>query len=281
VSARRLVDRARVTGVYVLIGLVGTAAFGWPFLLPADAAPATAHSADAPLVAAAVAGLVVTAIALEVRQGRMNGATVALLGVLAATGGLLRLLALPGGGSGIFFLIVIAGAAFGARFGLLLGILAMATSSVITGGIGPWLPFQMLALGFMGAGAGALRRPLRRSPLPLAVGILCLYGWGWGFGYGGIMNLWFWPFVIDGGPLSYAPGLSVAEIARRYAAFYAVTSFGWDAAAALTNAILIGLTGGPLLRSMARFADRLDPVVEFLDTSPAGPAADPPARAIT
>jgi energy-coupling factor transport system substrate-specific component len=281
-SAGRLADRARDTGVYVLIGVVGTAAFLWPFLLPADAAPATAHSADAPLVAAAVAGLVVAAIALEVRQGRMNGATVALLGVLAATGGLLRLFALPGGGNGIFFLIIIAGAAFGARFGLLLGILAMATSSVVTGGIGPWLPFQMLALGFMGAGAGALRPLLRRIPLPLAVGILCLYGWLWGFLYGGIMNLWFWPFIVDGGPLSYAPGLSVPEIARRYAAFYAVTSFGWDAAAALTNAVLIALTGGPLLRSMARFADRLDPVVEFVDVGPAaGHAGNPSARAVT
>jgi energy-coupling factor transport system substrate-specific component len=156
----------------------------------------------------------------------------------------------------------------------------MATSSVVTGGIGPWLPFQMLALGFMGAGAGALRRPLRRSPLPLAVGILCLYGWGWGFGYGGIMNLWFWPFVIDGGPLSYAPGLSVAEIARRYAAFYAVTSFGWDAAAALTNAILIASRAarccGPWPAS---------PTASTRWWSSSTPArrapADPPARAIT
>ena len=50
--------------------------------------------------------------------------------------------------------MILAGAAFGPRFGLLLGLSAMAVSAVVTGGIGPWLPFQMLALAWMGAGAG-------------------------------------------------------------------------------------------------------------------------------
>ena len=87
--------------------------------------------------------------------------------MLAACAGLLRLIDLPGGGSGIFFLVVLAGAAFGPRFGLLLGLCAMAVSAIITGGIGPWLPFQMLALGWMGAGAGfvgLLTAPLRPPP---------------------------------------------------------------------------------------------------------------------
>ena len=48
---------------------------------------------------------------------------------------------------------ILAGAALGPRFGLLLGLCAMAVSAVVTGGIGPWLPFQMLALSWMGAGA--------------------------------------------------------------------------------------------------------------------------------
>jgi energy-coupling factor transport system substrate-specific component len=90
----------------------------------------------------------------------------------------------------------------------------------------------------------------------------------WGFVYGAIMNLWFWPFIVDGGPLSYQPGLPVAAALQRYAAFYAVTSFAWDAAAAFVNATLIALTGRALLRSMARFADRLDPVATFDDAEP-------------
>ena len=78
--------------------------------------------------------------------------------MLSATAGLLRLVDLPGNNAGIFFLVVLAGAAFGPRFGLLLGICSMAVSAVVTGGIGPWLPFQMLALGWMGGGAGVVGR---------------------------------------------------------------------------------------------------------------------------
>lgn len=256
-----VVDRVRSNVVYLLVGVIGAAAFLYPFWLPSRAAPLQAHAGDAPLVAATVGALAVAAVVLEVRRGTMNGATIALLGVLGASAGLLRLVDLPGGGSGIFFLVVLAGAAFGARFGLLLGLTAMSTSAVITGGIGPWLPFQMLALAWMGAGAGALGRASRRLPLRLEVAVLALYGWAWGFVYGAILNLWFWPFVDDGGALSWASGLGLVETLQRYWSFYVVTSFGWDAAGGLANAALIALTGGALLPSLRRFAIRLEPVV--------------------
>ncbi len=41
------------------------------------------------------------------------------------------------------------------------------------------------------------------------------------------------------------------------------TSLGWDAAAAVTNAVLILVVGVVLMRSLRRFAHRLDPAVEF------------------
>ena len=148
--------------VYVLMIVIGAAAFLYPFWLPATALTDQAHNGDAPLIAALVGALVVAAVALEVRRGTMNGATVALLGVLSASAGLLRLIDLPGGGSGIFFLIVLAGAAFGPRFGLLLGLCSMAVSAIVTGGIGPWLPFQMLALGV----DGRRRRAARPRDMP-------------------------------------------------------------------------------------------------------------------
>jgi hypothetical protein len=122
----------------------------------------------------------------------MTGATVAILGVLSAIAGLLRLLDLPGGGSGMFFLVVLAAAAFGPRFGLLLGLCSMVVSAVVTGGIGPWLPFQMLALGWMGGLAGFVGLVTARMTARLEVLVLAAYGWIWGFVYGGIMNLWFW-----------------------------------------------------------------------------------------
>ena len=254
--------------VYALVVVVGAGAFLYPFWLPRQALPTAAHAGDAPLVAAAVGLLVVAAVTLELRRGAMNGAAVAVLGALSAIGGLLRLLDLPGGGSGIFFLVVLAGAAFGARFGMLLGLCAMATSAVLTGGIGPWLPFQMLALGWMGGCAGLVGRATRRLPPPVEVAVLAVVGWVWGFAFGAIMNLWFWPFALGDGPLSWVPGMSFSETLDRYRAFYAATSLAWDAAAALTNAVLIVVTGRPLLASMRRVAGRLDPVVELEGPGP-------------
>ncbi|MCB1016475.1 MAG: ECF transporter S component [Acidimicrobiales bacterium] len=256
--------RARPVAVYLLMLLLGAGAFLYPFWLPSEALPSQAHAGDAPLVAALVGALVVGAVTLEVRRGTMNGSTVALLGVLSAASGLLRLLDLPGGGSGIFFLVVLAGAAFGPRFGLLLGICSMALSAVVTGGIGPWLPFQMLALGWMGAGAGLVGRATVRLPAGAEVGVLAAYGWIWGFLYGAIMNLWFWPFALGDGELSWNPGLSLGETLDRYWSFYVATSLPWDAAGALANAVLIVATGAAVLASLRRFAHRLEPVVELV-----------------
>ena len=124
-------DRFRSATVYLLVVLVGVAAFLYPFWIPGEALPAEAHAGDAPLVAAVVGALATMAVTLEVRRGTMNGTTVALLGMLSALAGLMKLLDLPGGGSGLFFLVVLAGAAFGPRFGLLLGLSSFLVSAVL------------------------------------------------------------------------------------------------------------------------------------------------------
>jgi energy-coupling factor transport system substrate-specific component len=262
-TAPRPAGRTRPVLVYVLTVVIGAGAFLYPFWLPSRALPNTAHAGDAPLVAAIVGALVVATIALEVRRGTMTGGTVAILGVLAAIGGLLRLLTLPGGGNGIYFVIILAAVAFGPRFGLLLGMCAMAVSAIVTGGIGPWLPFQMLTLAWMGGAAGLLGLMTVRLAPRVEVLVLAAYGWIWGFLYGGIMNLWFWPFVRDGGALAWSPGMSVTQTLGHYWSFYVATSLAWDAASALTNAVLILVTGAALLRTLRRFAHRLDPVVDL------------------
>jgi energy-coupling factor transport system substrate-specific component len=256
-----LVDRARSVVLYALVALVGGAAFLYPFWLPAGSLPNEAHAGDAPLVAAAIGALAVAAVTLELRRGAVNGATVALLGMLSALAGFLKLLDLPGGGSGLFFLVILAGAAFGPRFGLLLGLTAFVVSAILTGGVGPWLPFQMLALGWMGAGAGLLGRATARLRLPpwVEVSALAAYGWVWGFVFGAIMNLWFWPFQ-RGGDLSWEPGLGLGETLHRYWSFYVATSFAWDAAGALANAVIILVLGVPLMGTLRRYAHRLEPV---------------------
>ncbi|HRW36891.1 MAG: ECF transporter S component [Acidimicrobiales bacterium] len=254
-----MVDRLRASAVYVLMTVLGAGAFLYPFWLPSDALQSQAHAGDAPLVAAAVGALAVVAVAMELRRGTMTGATVALLGMLSALAGLMKLLDLPGGGSGLFFLVILAGAAFGPRFGMLLGLTSFAVAAVLSGGIGPWLPFQMLALGWMAAGAGWLGRATRRLPPWGEVVVLAAYGWVWGFVFGAILNLWFWPFQ-RGGELSWAPGMGLADTLRTYWSFYVATSLAWDAAGAFANAVILLIVGRPLMATLRRYADRLEPV---------------------
>ena len=184
-------------------------------------------AATRPLWAGIIGALALTALALELRRGTMTGMTVAVLGVLAATGGLLRLVSLPLGGNGIFFVVILVGVAFGPRFGLLLGMCAMAVSAVITGGIGPWLPFQMLGTGAMGASAGWLGRATVHLRPRTEVAVVAAFGWCWGFLYGAVLNLWFWPFQRDGGELSWIPGSSVGSTLHHYWSFYVATSYPW------------------------------------------------------
>lgn len=262
-TARPLAARVQPVAIYVLVTVVGIAAFLYPFWLPTTALPDQAHAGDAPLVAGVVGALALAALLLEVRRGSMTAMTVAVLGVLAAAEGLLRLVALPLGNNAFYFFVILAAVAFGPRFGMLLGLSAMAVSAVITGGIGPWLPFQMLTLAWLGASAGWIGRWTRNLAPRTEVLVLGAFGWGWGFLFGAIMNFWFWPYQRDGGDLSWVPGSGIGTTLRHYWSFYVSTSFAFDAARALPTLLLILLTGRAVLATLRRFAHRLDPVTEF------------------
>lgn len=263
--------------IYAVITVVGLAAFLYPFWLPREAVPGEAHADLAPFLSAVLIGLLVMAIGVELRAHRMNGVTVALLGLLSATTGLLRLIDFPGGGSGMFPLLILAAAAFGPRFGLVLGMSSMALSALLTGGLGPWLPFQMLGAGWMGGSVGWLGRFTARQPPLVELLVLAAAGWLWGFGYGAILNLWSWPFVLgDTGELAWDPGSGALETLRQYYRYYVATSLAWDAAGATANAVVIYLLGRPLLASMRRFAHRLAPVVVMEDL-PASPSSGAPS----
>ena len=249
----------RRAAVYLLTAVVGIVAYAWPFWLHDASLAGTDHAGDAWLWATLLGVIVVGAVLLEVVEGTMNGATIAVLGVLASMNGLLRLLDLPGGGNAMFFLTVLAGAALGPRRGLLLGVTAMAASAVITAGVGPWLPYQMLGLGAMGAAAGGVGTLIEHAALRVQVVALAAFGWCAAFGYGALLNLWTWPLIRDGGALSYAPGLGFGETLHRYWSFYVATSFAWDAAGALANALLILFLGAPILRSLQRVRHRVSP----------------------
>jgi energy-coupling factor transport system substrate-specific component len=78
------------------------------------------------------------------------------------------------------------------------------------------------------------------------------------------MNLWSWPFLQGHGATLWRPELGLSGTLRHYWSYYVATSFAWDAAGALCNAALILVTGVALLRTLRRFAHRLDPVVQLV-----------------
>lgn len=238
----------RSAAVLVAVSAVGLAMFAWPLF--ADAESTLAHSTDAPLVFAAVLALLVIVLASEIISGGLDAKALALLGVLAATAAALRPL-----GSGVsgfqpmFIVLIMGGRALGPGFGFSLGLVSMFGSALITGGVGPWLPFQMLGAGWLGLGAGLLPRANGRAEVALVAG----YGAVAGILYGFLLNLWFWPFLTtaDSG-ISFVAGDPLAANLTRFFVFCLVTSLGFDIPRAIGNVVLIGVAGGPMLRAIRR-----------------------------
>ena len=280
-SARRVRAvrlRGRSVAAIVVASLAGVAAFGWPFLAPGTAEHAAAtgglpHSADAPWIFVALLPLLLAVVMAQLSDGGLDTKAVAMLGVLAACGAALRPL---GGGvtsaSPVFFLLIPAGRVLGRGFGFVLGAVTLFASALLTGGVGPWLPFQMLATGWVGFFAGCLPPAKGR----LEVLLLAAYGAVAGLLFGALMNLWFWPFLGTGGAphgAAYLPGAGAGANLAHYWTFYLTTSLGYDVPRALTNAALVLVAGPAVLLALRRAARRaaFDAPVEFVPAAPASP----------
>jgi energy-coupling factor transport system substrate-specific component len=244
--------------------VVGMAAFFYPFVVPVVGGGAEVSRAPlAPivlgLVAALAAAMTLADHADAVFSGGGAGKRIALLATLVAIDAALRLVPSFAGASPIFALMLIAGAVFGARFGFLMGAATLLLSAALTGGIGPWLPYQMLGAGWVGLSGGLVPR---RGPLRARVAALAALGVIWGFLFGAVVNLYSWPFAAPGlqtdAGLFWHPGLSAGESIRRYAAFYLATSFAYDLFRAIGNAALIAVAGAPAVRLLERYRRRID-----------------------
>jgi len=241
----------RASIALVVAVIVGAVAFSWPLFLRPDAGMSPLQ---APIVFALVLPLVLAIVLAELAGGGMDVKALAMLGVLAAVGTILR--PLSAGTAGfelVFFLLILAGRVFGAGFGFTLGAVTLFTSALITAGVGPWLPYQMLAAGFVGLFAGWLPRASGRAELVILAG----YGMVSAFAYGWLMDFSFWPFALAGGTaLSFDPSATPLENLHRFVVFNLVTSMGWNLGRAVTNAVLIFVVGAPLLRLLRRTARR-------------------------
>ncbi|BCJ64705.1 ECF transporter S component [Polymorphospora rubra] len=241
--------------VLVLASAAGLAMFFWP-LFAAPEPEAIAHTADAPLIFVVILPVLVAVVLAELTSGGIDAKGLAMLGVLSAINAALR--PLGAGTAGIetvFFMLVLAGRVFGPGFGFVLGCTSLFTSALLTAGVGPWLPFQMLASAWVGLGAGLLpARPRGRAEIAMLAGYGLLAAYGFGF----LMNMWFWPYTtgIDT-QLSYVAGAPLLENLHRFAVFTGVTStFGWDTGRAVTNVVAIVLAGPAVLAALRRAARR-------------------------
>jgi energy-coupling factor transport system substrate-specific component len=253
-TTRPLPLRPRSTLALAVVSVVGVLAFGWPFLLHAHAGSVNAaHTSDAPWVFIVVLPLLLLVVLAEMAEGGIDAKAIAVLGVLTACGAALRTLGGDvTGASPVFFLLMPAGRVLGRGFGFTLGALTLFASALLTGGVGPWLPFQMLAAGWVGLLAGCLPRATGR----LEIWLLAGYGALAGLLYGAVTDLWFWPFETSGlsPQISYVPGGNWLTQLHHFAAFYLATSLGWDIPRAIANAVLVLLAGRPVLLALRRAA---------------------------
>lgn len=242
--------RVRSALAVVLASVCGGALFLWP-LTGAGAAP----PALAGLVAASA---IIVLAATEIAARRLDSRRLALLAAIAAIDSALRLVVVIGilGFSPIFFLVLCAGFVYGPGFGFLCGSVSLLLSAFVTGGVGPWLPYEMLGVGWVGAIAGLVspgdRRLRRRDLIVLAI-IGGISGWL----YGALLDLWDWTTFYRGAPdFGWLPGLGGAALLARFARFYVATSFAWDTARALGNAVAVLAFGAPIAASLSRLRAR-------------------------
>jgi len=257
----RLGPRSRIA--ICLTSLIGIIAFTWP-LLASPESSIVAHSADAPWLFALTVPLLLLVLLAEISDGGMDAKSIALLGVMAAVIAALR--PLGGGIAGlepIWMVLILGGRALGPGFGFSLGAISLFASALLTGGVGPWLPFQMLGAAWVGLGAGLLPKATGRREL----GLLAIYGAVVSLLYGMLLNLWFWPFVAGlPDPIAFAAGSPVGENLVHWFRFTLITSLGYDIPRAVLTVVLILIAGRPVLLALRRVSRKaaFEPAVSIV-----------------
>ncbi len=227
--------------------------FSWPLFISAQT---QSEIQFAQLVFIILMPAILILTITEFTSERIDSRQLAMLGVLTALNAFIRMMG--AGAAGVetaFFLIIVSAYVFGSGFGFLMGACSLLVSALITGGVGPWLPFQMMAAGIIGVGAGLLPKSKR---MWLQVGVMILYGVIGAYVYGALMTLWNWPFLAGvGSDVSYLAGAGVIENLGRFLNYEIFTGgLLWDTGRAITTSILITVTAPALLTTLRRAANR-------------------------
>ncbi|MBC9735007.1 ECF transporter S component [Nocardioides marmotae] len=243
--------------VLAVASLAGLMMLCWPLLLQA---PADAR-VDPPFLFLALLPVIVAVVLAELTEGGLDARVLAVLGVLTAVQAVLR--AVSAGTAGVelvFFMLVLAGRVFGPGFGFVVGCTSIFVSALMTAGVGPWLPFQMMCSAWIGMGAGLLPRRVRGRA---EIAMLAAYGVVAAYLFGALMNLSSWPFLLGvqvpghEGSLAFVPGASLADNLATFLRYTLITSTGsFDTIRAVTNVVAIVLLGPAVLTTLRRAARR-------------------------
>lgn len=234
------------------VSLAGLALFGWPFAgggLPAST-PAWA------LMLACIGGLLL----VEAGTRQLDTRAVALLATIAAIDAALRLAVIVGigGFNPIYLLILCSGFVFGPSFGFMAGALSILVSALVGAGIGPWVPYQVFAMGWVGLVAGVAGRWRASTPGLRDVLLLAAVGGVTGYAFGALMDVTDWVPIYRGNPtLGWSPGMDASTALVHFARFYAVTSFAYDTFRAAGNVMIVLALGVPIIAALGRFRARL------------------------
>jgi energy-coupling factor transport system substrate-specific component len=271
-AAVRIAPRSVV--VLAVASFAGLMMLCWPLLLRVP----EGTRVDPPFLFLMLLPVVIAVVLAELNEGGLDARVLAILGVLSAVNAVLR--GISPGTAGVeltFFLLVLAGRVFGPGFGFVLGCTSLFASALMTAGVGPWMPYQMLCFAWVGMGAGLLPRRVtgRRE-----IAMLAVYGVVAAYAFGILMNLSGWPFILGiqvpghEGPLSYVAGAPVVENLKTFAVYTLLTSTGsWDTIRAITNAVAIVVLGPAILTTLRRASRRATVTGLVVPTRSSAPAS--------
>ena len=236
-----------------IAGVASLLMFSWPLFITSNI---STEATTAQTVFILLMPLTLVIVLIEFATGDISSKHLALLGVLIALNAVIRLLG--AGTAGIetaFFLVILGAYVFGSGFGFILGAGSIFVSALLTGGIGPWLPFQMMGAALIGLGAGLIPHATKKWLEKLN---LIVYAVIASFTYGALMTLWNWPYLAGTGTqISYVAGAPLVDNLTRFLQYEIVTGgLVWDTGRAITTSVLILLTGSALIATLSRAATR-------------------------